>query len=297
MKRMDRTALAMSLLLLFPGCTTVRVAWGDYEPEIGRRSDIEKDVLKCENDNGRVRCLFAAPWHVGETTRSRLPVSRRDVRRYGFVVLGYDVCSVSERRGLVCVNAMTGQRAEAELATRMKGRTLFAWDNGLCVESGRSSDISQFECFYREGRGRQRVAFKVAEKHRTVSFESGGCVCSDGSGGFSGDEQTPIGAACFFRDSDVPAYSDYNDRRMDSLTRGVIMRGPIFSVDFGEVCRSLEGASAEKSVQLLNAWESGEVPLPAHVNASAIRDAKATVRGSSRSRSGSRGRTNTGSGM
>lgn len=266
-KSSRRAALAVALFS-WPACATGEVTTVDYDPTPDADDEHERGTLLCEAVDGRIHCLDGASLWPGKRRILRLRATRQDVERTGPLVFGYDVCAVSKGDGFHCVNTRarrrTSNRIRASYAEPLESRSWFSWDQGLCVESQRGDETSLFECFYREAGVRQRVDFKVSQSHRTVSFESGACVCSEPQWFDAGKGETPVGVACFFRDDDIPRYTDYNNRTADSLTRGVIMRGPIFTTDFGEVCNQLENTSSERAVQLIEAWASGEVALPPH---------------------------------
>lgn len=236
----------------------------EHNPTPDAQAELERGVVRCSSRNGWIVCEEGPIRPTGRPKRLRLHVTRRDIKQTGPIVLGYDICAISSRNGFHCFNTRTKQRVAATQAKPLKRRTWFSWDQGLCAESDRFDETSLFECFYREAGIRQKVDFRVSQSHRTVSFESGGCVCSEPQWFYGKSGETPVGAACFFRDDEIPRYTDYNNRVADSLTRGVIMRGPIFTTDFGDVCDQLENTSAERAVQLIEAWASGETALPPH---------------------------------
>lgn len=259
--RGTRTLLAC-LAVFICGCGSLELLHlRDHRDSVSTQdTQDERVVFECEVVRGKVRCPIS--WHGkrDRTERFRLRTTRRDLASYGVVVVGWDVCAISTRWGFHCVHLGSEEEARAIRARPLTDRAWFSWSQGLCVESERVEGKSLFECFHREGGVRQHVEFWVASKHDIATFDEGACICSD-THGLGRGWSLPVGAACFFREDPVPD-ERWSARRADTLTRGVIMRGPGDAGDFAEVCGSLEGKNPDDALAQVRKWASEEAALP-----------------------------------
>ena len=262
---MRRISACTANLLSFPliaSCTVGELSFTSKNPAPTRDSQLERDILACDVSDGQAHCAMVAKRLEGRKKRFKLRATRTDLEKYGLTVIGWTICAISDRSGYHCTNIRTGEDATPAHARPMSQRSWVAWNDGLCVESSIRDERSHFECFHRSGHVRQTTEFFVSEHHRTVSFESGACICSDQRDYFQGDGETPLGAACLFQDDDISVSASYTQRDAEGLTHGVMMRGPGFYLDFGEVCRQLEGNTPAEATARLEAWESGRRDLP-----------------------------------
>jgi|GEM_PF-1414718 len=220
----------------------------------------------CTPDDGkRVACEYRTP--VATRTyrsRSRLRATRADLQRHGVSMVGDSVCLVSTRRGFDCVHAVMGDRVSARDSARLRDRSFAVWDSGLCVEVARDREWSRMECLGLTAGVESRAEFWIPTEHEASVFEGGACFCSGERPSLHashGPDEGRVGAACFFRDGEVPLPRGF-ERRVDAMERLVMVRGLGADEDYLGVCGAVEGLSSERAGEVVESWTMGRTALP-----------------------------------
>lgn len=236
------------------GCGVATVTISDSPPPL------EGNGLTCSENRGQLACTQPGSSGYAGTNRFRLGIPRREVE--GVKAFQWNICAISSRRGFRCVDVLTNTRFSPRDAAPMTNRTTASWDDGLCVETRRSEDLSAFECVFRNAGAVQRAEFWTSKAHRVSAFSSGVCICSVDADGFENRGiQAPTGAACLVRDDEVPLERMY-ERAVDEPTRLILISGPWRYADFSFVCEGLQGKSPEAASALVSGWRDGSIPLP-----------------------------------